>query len=69
MMCILKTPDMIEQVQKAVEHKKPTKIIIENFQKQEGIIFTSEHTSVELDDEVINIFNYKLHNNNRKIRK
>ena len=52
MMCVLKTLEMIKQVQKVVEQNKFTKIIIENFQKRDGIIFTSECSSVELDDEV-----------------
>ena len=52
MMCVLKTPEMIKQVQKVVEQNKFTKIIIESFQKRDGIIFTSERSSVELDDEV-----------------
>ena len=59
---------MIEQVRKAVEQNKPTKIIIENFQKREGIIFTSDRSSVELDDEVINTFNHKLQNNKKKYK-
>ena len=42
MTCILKTPNMLKQIQKAVEEKKPTKLIIESFQKQDGLIFTSE---------------------------
>ena len=77
-MCVLKTPEMIKQVQKAVEQNKFTKIIIESFQKRDGIIFTSERSSVELDDEVstnlinrqykykitLNITDYILNTNN-----
>ena len=43
---------MLKQIQKAVEDKTPTKLIIESFQKQDGMIFTSERTSLELDVEV-----------------
>ena len=43
---------MLKQIQKAVEEKTPTKLIIESFQKQDGLIFTSERTSLELDVEV-----------------
>ena len=50
MTCILKTPNMLKQIQKAVEEKTPTKLIIESFQKRDGLI--SERTSLELDVEV-----------------
>ena len=53
MTCILKTPNMLKQIQKAVEDKTPTKLIIESFQEQDGLIFTSEQTSLELDVEVL----------------
>ena len=53
MTCILKTPNMLKQIQKAVEEKTPTKLIIESFQKRDGLIFTSERTSLELDVEVL----------------
>ena len=53
MTCILKTPNMLKQIQKAVEEKTPTKLIIESFQKRGGLIFTSERTSLELDVEVL----------------
>ena len=53
MTCILKTPNMLKQIQKAVEDKTPTKLIIESFQKRDGLIFTSERTSLELDVEVL----------------
>ena len=43
----------LKQIQKAVEEKTPTKLIIESFQKQDGLIFTSERTSLELDVEVL----------------
>ena len=43
---------MLKQIQKAVEDKTPTKLIIESFQKRDGMIFTSERTSLELDVEV-----------------
>ena len=46
---------MIRQVQKAVDEGIPTKITIENFQKRNGTIYTSDRTSVELDNEVINV--------------
>ena len=39
---ILKTPNMLKQIQKAVEEKTPTKLIIESFQKRDGMIFTSK---------------------------
>ena len=44
---------MLKQIQKAVEEKTPTKLIIESFQKRDGLIFTSERTSLELDVEVL----------------
>ena len=53
MTCILKTPNMLKQIQKAVEEKTPTKLIIESFQKRYGLIFTSEWTSLKLDVEVL----------------
>ena len=53
MLGILKQVDMIRQVQKAVDEGIPTKITIENFQKRNGTIYTSDRTSVELDNEVI----------------
>ena len=53
MTCILKTPNMLKQIQKAVEEKTPTKLIIESFQKWDGPIFTPEWTSLELDVEVL----------------
>ena len=46
---------MLKQIQKAVEDKTPTKLIIESFQKRDGLIFTSEQTSLELDVEVFKI--------------
>ena len=55
MTCILKTQNMLKQIQKAVEDKTPTKLIIESFQKRDGLIFTSERTSLELDVEVFKI--------------
>ena len=53
MTCILKTPNMLKQIQKAVEEKTPTKLIIESFQKWDGLIFTPEWTSLKLDVEVL----------------
>ena len=53
MTCILKAPNMLKQIQKSVEDKTPTKLIIESFQKRDGLIFTSERTSLELDVEVL----------------
>ena len=55
MLCILKQVDMIRQVQKAVDEGIPTKITIENFQKRSGTIYTSDRTTVELDNEVIKL--------------
>ena len=52
MTCILKTPNMLKQIQKAVEEKTPKKLIIDSFQKWDGLIFTSERISLELDVEV-----------------
>ena len=50
---------MLKQIQKAVEEKTPTKLIIESFQKRDGLIFTSERTSLKLDVEVFEI-NYLI---------
>ena len=44
---------MLKQIQKAVEEKTSTKLIIESFQKRDGLICTSEQTSLELDVEVL----------------
>ena len=52
MMCIVKVPAMIQQIQQAVKSSIPTKITIENFQKRDGKIFTSESTVIELDNTV-----------------
>ena len=46
---------MLKQIQKAVEDKTPTKLIIKSFQKRDGLIFTSERTSLKLDVEVFKI--------------
>ena len=64
MTCILKTPNMLKQIQKAVEEKTPTKLIIESFQKRDGLI--SEWTSLELDVEVLK---KKLFDNYKNITK
>ena len=66
MTCILKTPNMLRQIQKAVEEKTPTKLIIESFQKWDGLIFTSEWTSLKLDVEV---FKKKLFDNYKNTTK
>ena len=46
---------MIRQVQKVVDEGIDTKITIENFQKRSGTIYTSDRTTVELDNEVITV--------------
>ena len=51
-MCIMKCADMIKQLQAAVREDSVTKITIENFQKCDNIIFTSEKSSIEIDTEV-----------------
>ena len=51
-LCILKNPDMIQQIKKAVADNPMTKITVKNFQKQDGVIFTSEKSSIEIDTEV-----------------
>ena len=56
MNCIMKVSSMVKQIQQAVYTKTPTKIIIENFQKRNGQVFTSETTSIELDNDVSYIF-------------
>ena len=66
MTCILKTPNMLKQIQKAVGEKTPTKLIIESFQKRNGLIFTSEWTSLGLDVEV---FKKKLFENYKNATK
>ena len=55
MLCILKQVDIIRQVQKMVDEGIPTKITIENFQKRSGTIYTSDRTTVELDNEIIKL--------------
>ena len=52
-LCILKNPDMIQQIRTALADNTMTKITIENFQKRDGVIFTSEKSSIEIDTEVI----------------
>ena len=52
-LCILKNPDMIQQIKRAVADNPMTKITIENFQKRDGVIFTLEKSSIEIDTEVI----------------
>ena len=54
MTCIVKVSAMIQQIQSAVKRSVPTKITIENFQKRQGKIFTSESTIIELDNAVSN---------------
>ena len=52
-LCILKNPDMVQQIKRALADNPMTKITIENFQKRDGVIFTSEKSSIEIDTEVI----------------
>ena len=53
MKCIMKTPNMIKQVQKAMDNgMSETKIIIESFQKRDDALFTSDKSTIELDTEV-----------------
>ena len=54
MCCIIKVPAMINQIQQVVQANTPTKITVENFQKCQGKIFTSESTIIELDNTVNN---------------
>ena len=54
MCCIIKFPAMINQIQQVVQANTPTKITVENFQKHQGKIFTSESTIIELDNTVNN---------------
>ena len=60
MLCILKSSDMVKQVKRAMLENEMVKITIENFQKRDGILFTSEKSSIEIDTEVfILIKNYR----------
>ena len=52
MRCVLKTTQMIKQVQEGAQSGSMTKITIENFQKRDRSIFTSEKSTVELDNKV-----------------
>ena len=52
LLCIMKCADMIKQLQTAVAEGAITKITIENFQKRDDILFTSERSSIEIDSEV-----------------
>ena len=54
MNCMVKVPTMINQIQQTMKSRIPTKITMENFQKRDGKIFTSETTVIELDDTVSN---------------
>ena len=51
MCCLIRTPEMIAQIQ-ATSTSGNTKIIIENFKKSEGMLFTSEKSSIEKDNTV-----------------
>ena len=51
MCCLIRTPEMIAQIQ-ATTTSGNTKIIIENFKKSEGMLFTSEKSSIEIDNTV-----------------
>ena len=54
MNCMIKVPAMIDQIQQSVKSMTATKITLENFQKRQGKIFTSETTVIELNDTVSN---------------
>ena len=51
MCCLIRTPEMITQIQETTNSGN-TKIIIENFKKSEGMLFTSEKSSIEIDNTV-----------------
>ena len=51
MCCSIRTPEMITQIQETTTSGN-TKIIIENFKKSEGMLFTSEKSSFEIDNTV-----------------
>ena len=51
MFCLIRTPEMITQIQETTTSGN-TKIIIENFKKSEGMLFTSEKSSIEIDNTV-----------------
>ena len=62
MCCIIKVPVMINQIHQVVKANTLTKITVENFQKRQGKIFTSESTIIELDNTVNNLYlNFFLH--------
>ena len=49
----MKTSEMIKQVSAAASTGVATKITIENFQKRDNAIFTSDkHSTIELDTQV-----------------
>ena len=50
--CLIKTPEMLKQIQDVSKKNENVKITMENFRKWDGIIFTSEKTSIELDTTV-----------------
>ena len=54
MNCMIKVPAIIDQIQQSVKSRTLTKITLENFQKRQGKIFTSETTVIKLDDTVSN---------------
>lgn len=43
---------MLKQIQDISKSHKNVKITIENFRKTDGIVFTSEKTSIEIDTSV-----------------
>ena len=51
MCCLIRTPEMITQIQETTTSGN-TKIIIENFKKSEGMLFTLEKSSIEIDNTV-----------------
>ena len=61
--CYIKTQEMIKQIQDLSASSDNVKITIENFKKSDGMIFTSEKSSIELDTSVI-ITYYKINNRN-----
>ena len=52
---VIRVPEMIQRIIDHNEKLGQVKLVITNFQKNDSMIITSERSSVELDNEVIEV--------------
>ena len=52
---VVRVPEMIQRIIDHNEKLEQVKLVITNFQKNDNMIITSERSSVELDNEVIEV--------------